>query len=462
MDVERAEHKTLAVKSRCVVTNDGEAISGTVFARDGLIQGIRAEGEQTPAEWAGFPSIDLGETALLPGFIDAHVHLNDPRPGEPWEGFTSGTAAAAAGGITTVLDMPLNSLPVTTSRQAYEQKCAAAQGTLSIDVGLYGGLVAGGADALPELVDAGVWGVKCFLCDSGLDAFPATEHETLREAMTWLGKQTNPPPLLAHAERTDNAAAVSVVKNNPRNHRNWLASRPGRFEQRAVSELLQLAEQTGCPVHVVHVADAGAVDLIRAAKRAGLPVTAETCPHYLMFCGDKVPEGDTRFKCAPPIREPEHREALWQALADGTLDLVASDHSPCPPSMKSLEAGDFFTAWGGIASLELGPAITWTLARQRGHSLVDLVNWWSHAPAARFGLPVGLAPAQPATFIAFDPDRPWQVDPTRLHQRHKITPYAGVELTGQTLAVWVRGQKVFDAGKLAQVQVGRIIMRPAV
>ncbi|MEM9346138.1 MAG: allantoinase AllB [Planctomycetota bacterium] len=459
MDSARDQLEGFAVRSRALVTAEGETIHGTVFVRGGLIQRVQEEAEQTPPEWASCPLIDLGDTALLPGFIDAHVHLNDPRPGEPWEGFYSGTMAALAGGITTLLDMPLNSLPVTTSRHAFDQKCDAASEQLAVDVGLYGGLVAGGASTLPELIGAGVWGVKCFLCDSGLDAFPATDHTTLREAMAWLGKQANPPPLLTHAERTDGPASISTPDHNPRDHRNWLASRPGRFEQAAVKELIQLVEETGCPLHVVHVADAGTADLIRLAKRAGLPITAETCPHYLMFCADDVPEGGTAFKCAPPIREPEHREALWQALADGTLDFVASDHSPCPPGMKSLEAGDFFKAWGGIASLELGPAITWTLAKQRGHTLPNLVEWWSHASAKRFGLPVGIAAGMPATFIAFDPDRSWQVDPPRLHQRHKITPYAGIELTGQTSAVWVRGQKVFDAGQCTGKTVGRIITR---
>ncbi|MEO0477143.1 MAG: allantoinase AllB [Planctomycetota bacterium] len=448
-----------AVKSQHVVTAHGDEISGTVFVQDGLIKHIQHDRDPTPAEYTSYPLTDLGETALLPGLIDAHVHLNDPRPGEPWEGFDSGTKAAAAGGVTTVMDMPLNSLPVTTSRQAFNQKCEAANERLTVDVGLYGGLIAKGTNALPELVEAGVWGIKCFLCDSGLDAFPATDHKTLREAMTWLGQQDNPPPLLSHAERTGSAAEVSNKDANPRDHGNWLASRPGRFEQDAVTELIQLVEETSCPVHIVHVADAETADRIRSAKRAGLPITAETCPHYLMFSTADIPEGNTTFKCAPPIREPEHREALWQALDDGTLDFVASDHSPCPPDMKSLETGDFFKAWGGIASLQLGPAITWTIAKQRGYSLIDLVEWWSHAPAKRFGLNTGITPGYPATFIAFDPDCSWRVDPARLYHRHQVTPYAGIELAGQTSSVWVRGRKIYHSGKHADTKAGRIITR---
>lgn len=435
-------------------------IDGRVLVRDGVIQLMQPVEEKVPPGWSSCPVIDLGPLALLPGFVDAHVHLNDPRPGEPWEGFASGTQAAAAAGITAVLDMPLNSLPVTTSRGALDQKLAAAAGgSLAVDIGLFGGLVPGALNALPELIQAGVWGIKCFLCESGLDTFPAVDHETLSEAMSCLARQDDPPPLLAHAERVHGIPGHPSQDRSPSQYTSWLASRPGIFEQRAVSELIQLVEETGCPLHIVHVSSNETLALIRDAKQAGLPVTAETCPHYLMFTADDVPDGGTPFKCAPPIRGPVHREALWQALADGTLDLVASDHSPCPPAMKALDTGDFFSAWGGIASLELGPAVTWALARQRGHTLRDLANWWSHAPAKRFGLPNGIKPGLPATFIAFDPDAEWHVDAAILHHRHKITPYDGLKLAGKAEIVWLRGRVVLDRGKQLHNNTGRVMVR---
>ncbi|MEM7681287.1 MAG: allantoinase AllB [Planctomycetota bacterium] len=445
-----------ALRSRHIATPDGP-IDGAVVVAHGRIRQVVALDEPLPTDLAQPPQ-DLGNLALLPGFIDAHVHLNDPRPGEPWEGFDTGTRAAAAGGVTTVVDMPLNSLPVTTSVEALHAKQEAARGRLHTDVGLYAGLVPGNLDALPGLLDAGVLGVKCFLCDSGLPEFPATDHETLRSAMRVLAEHGQGVPLLAHAERTT-PQTFPTTPEQRRCHAAWADSRPGTFEQAAVRELLELAQDTGARLHVVHVADAGAVDLIRRAKAGGAAVTAETCPHYLAFTQDDVADGDTRFKCAPPIRDAKNQAALWQGLFNGTLDLVASDHSPCPPGLKSTDTGDFFTAWGGIASLQLGPAVTWTHARPRGATLEHLADWWAHGPARLLGLDAGIAPGCPANLVAFDPDAQWTIDADALHHRHAVTPYAGARLQGRAEQVWLHGRAVLHNEQVLDTPHGVVLRR---
>lgn len=452
-----ATNDRFTIHSQRVITPSGQ-IAGTVLVEAGLIKTIYPDTASTAQVPKNIKRIELGSAALLPGLIDAHVHLNDPRPvNDAWEGFDTGTRAAASAGITTVLDMPLNSLPVTTNLKALQAKSDVASGRLWVDVGLYAGLVPGAIDKLSEMLDAGVFGVKAFLCDSGLAEFPAADRQTLNIAMRLIAQHPAKVPLLAHAERVISAKNPPKMLSDRRRHKAWLDSRPTTYERTAVRELLELVADTGCPLHIVHVADGGVLEMIRAAKTEGLPVTAETCPHYLAFCSDEVPDGDTRFKCAPPIREDPHRQSLWQALLDGTLDLVASDHSPCPATMKHVETGDFFTAWGGIASLQLGPAVTWTVGQRYGISLRDLANWWCHAPAKRFGIAAGIVPGQPANLVAFNPDASWTVDPKALHHRHAVCPYAGMSMIGQAETVWLHGTPVVERGQVSKNPKGRII-----
>jgi allantoinase len=416
------------------VTPTGEH-PATVRARDGVIVEV---GPYDPA--AG---VDCGAAALLPGVVDTHVHLNEPGRTE-WEGFSTGTAAAAAGGVTTLVDMPLNSSPVTTTAAALAAKRAAAQGKLHVDVGFYGGLIPGSVKHVDELVDAGVLGIKVFLCASGLDEFPPVTEKELRAVMPRLADRGL--PLLVHAELVDEAAAKPVG----RRYADYLASRPEEFERRAIALMIELCESTGCRVHVVHLADAGCLPMLAAARARRLPITVETCPHYLTFSADKVAEGATLFKCAPPIRSVEHREGLWDGLRSGVIDLVASDHSPALPELKSLDDRRFDLAWGGISSLQLSLSAVWTEASRRGFQLADVVRWMSAAPARLVGLKRGIQVGAPANLVVFDPEATFVVDASQLLHRHKLTPYHGRRLRGVVRATYVHG-------KLAAPGVGQLL-----
>ncbi|QDU90744.1 Allantoinase [Pirellulimonas nuda] len=421
----------LVLSSRRVVLPGGER-PATVVVRDGRIVEVRGYDPSA--------GDDLGRLALLPGLIDPHVHLNEPGRTE-WEGFASGTAAAASGGVTTLIDMPLNSSPVTTTLAALQAKRAAARGAgLWVDVGFHAGLVPGNLAELPALLDAGVMGVKSFLCDSGLDEFPAVRRADLAAAMPLLADRD--AVLLAHAE----VAHAMPPLADPRSYADYLASRPAQFEQEAIALLVELCESTGCRTHIVHLADADALPTLAAARGRGLPITVETCPHYLTFAAEEIADGATAYKCAPPIRDASHRERLWQGLADGVIDLVASDHSPCPPEMKSLDEGRFDLAWGGVSSLQLGLPAVWAEAQRRGHTLADVAGWMCDAPARLLGLEGGVRVGAPANLVVFDPDHAWAVDPDLLLHRHKITPYAGRRLRGGVVRTYLRGQ-LAAAGK---------------
>ena len=430
----------LALHSRRVLTPAGLR-PATVLVDAGAITAVLDH--PTP------DALDLGDRVLMPGIVDTHVHVNEPGRAD-WEGWETATAAAALGGVTTLADMPLNSLPVTTTLGALHAKHAAMAGKLRVDCALWGGVVPGNTPELAPMVAAGVRGFKAFLCPSGIDEFPQATARDLRLAMPAL--RALGVPLLAHAELElplSAAAAARVQDGDARDYATYLHSRPPEWEDAAVALLVDLCRETGCPVHVVHLSSAGALAAVRQAKAEGLPFTAETCPHYLCLRAEDVPPGATEFKCAPPIRGAANRERLWAALADGTLDFVVTDHSPCVPGLKLPAEGDFLRAWGGIASLQLGLASVFTEARARGFGIPALSRWMTAGPARLLGWRHGqLAPGMRADLVAWDPGAAWTVDPRALAHKNPITPYAGRRLDGRVTDVWLRGGRIVEDGLL--------------
>src|SRR5882757_2323508 len=366
----------LIVRSNRIVTPDGER-AAAIHIRQGVI--TRISGFDEVPQGSGI--YEARDFAVMPGLVDTHVHINEPGRTE-WEGFATATRAAAAGGITTLIEMPLNNIPATTSVAAFQSKLAAAAGKLSVDTGFWGGVVPGNTQELPGLWEAGCFGFKCFLIDSGVKEFASVGEADLRDALPVLAKIG--APLLAHAELPgpiEDAAKHRSNSASRTSYQTWLASRPRDVENRAIDLLLRLGGEFGTRVHIVHLSSADAISILQKAKAAGQQVSVETCPHYLTFASEEIPDGATLFKCAPPIRERENRERLWAALGDATIDMIATDHSPCPPEMKRRETGDFLDAWGGIASLQLSLPAVWTEAKRRGFSLAHLASWLSEAPA---------------------------------------------------------------------------------
>ena len=440
----------LVILSTRVVTPAGVAPAAVAIA-GGVITAIHDHAAAPDAA----QQLDVGDAALLPGVVDTHVHVNEPGRTE-WEGFETATRAAAAGGVTTIVDMPLNSVPVTTTVTALELKARAAAGQATIDYAFWGGVVPGNTDQLAPLARAGARGFKCFLVPSGIDEFSPVTERDLRPAMAKLAGLGL--PLLVHAELPGPIArAAPSPGSDPRSYGSYLASRPRAAELEAVELMLDLCRETRCHVHIVHVSAADTLERLRRARDAGLPVTAETCPHYLTFAAEEILDGATAWKCAPPIRERSNRERLWEGLADGTLDLVASDHSPAPPGLKCLDTGDFVRAWGGVASLEVGLAATWTGARDRSRGLGDLARWCAERPAQLAGLirKGRIAPGCDADFVVFDPDARFTVEPGRLRQRHPVTPYAGMVLQGVVRQTFVRGTCVYEQGEFPTQGIGR-------
>lgn len=385
------------------------------------------------------PSAEVTPHVIMPGIVDCHVHMNEPGRTE-WEGFASATRAASLGGITTLVDMPLNSTPVTTTARALEAKLHAAEGQLSVDVGYWGGVVPGNRNELAAMADLGARGFKCFMIDSGLEDFPATDDETLLGAMQELARLDL--PLLVHAERDEGGiseAAWSSVR-----FADFLASRPERFEDDAIAVVLRLAEKTGCHVHIVHLSSTNLLPRIAEAKARGVRITVETCPHYLTFAAEEIADGATEFKCTPPIRSAQNRERLWQGLREGVIDLVVCDHSPCTPALKNKTTGDFSSAWGGIASLQVSLAAVWTEANRRGFGLSDIVRWMSERPAVLAGFTSkGKIQAQAhADLVLFDPEETFVVHGERLEHRHKLTPYDGLSLQGVVKRTLLRGADI--------------------
>jgi len=442
-------HCELVVRARRVLTSAGEA-AHAVGVSGGRVVALAALDASIPAEQV--VALDDDEV-LLPGLVDTHVHINEPGR-TTWEGFATATRAAAAGGVTTLVDMPLNCIPPTVDVRALERKRAAADGQCHVDVGFWGGAVPGNAAALRPLHDAAVFGFKCFLLDSGVAEFPPLNADELAGVMRTL--RSFDGLLLVHAEDADTVAQAPAARGA--GYADFLGSRPHTAEDVAVTRVVELARVTGARVHVLHLSSANALPILRAARRDGVRVTVETCPHYLFFAAEDIPVGATAYKCCPPIRAAANRELLWEGLADGTIDCVVSDHSPCTPDLKRLDTGDFGAAWGGIASLQLGLPAVWTTARARGHGLADVVRWMAEAPAQLVGLASRgrIAVGCDADFCVFAPDEEFVVDPTMLHHRHPVTPYAGHTMTGVVRSTWLRGELV--TGDQAR---GRLLERPA-
>jgi allantoinase len=431
-------------------------VAGPAVTPDGLVPALIAvtggkvsavhhlSHETTPA---GVPVYRLApDEVLLPGLVDTHVHVNEPGRTH-WEGFATATRAAAAGGVTTIVDMPLNSLPPTIDTASLELKRAVADGQCCIDVGFWGGAVPSNERDLAGLHRAGVRGFKCFLADSGVPEFPPLDRDGLRRVAAQLADLGS--LLLVHAE--DPACLGEAGPPGGADYAAFLRSRPPVAETSAIAAVIGAVRDTGVRAHIVHVSSAAAIDLLAMARAEALPVSSETCPHYLALAAEQVPAGATEFKCCPPIRERANADRLWAGLRAGVIDCVVSDHSPSPPELKLPDTGDFAGAWGGIASLQLSLPIVWTSARERGSQLADLARWMAAGPADLAGLTGKgrIAVGCDADLVAFAPDARFTVEPGRLEHRHKLTPYAGRQLTGVVRRTWLRGRQIFATGRLA-------------
>jgi len=444
--------ESFAICSTRVVTPNG-VIPAAVLILEGRIVDVVPRA-QVPSQ---YPLDDVGNLVVMTGLVDTHVHINEPGRTE-WEGFETATKSAAAGGITTLVDMPLNSSPVTTTPDAFKKKLDAAEGKLFVDCGFHAGLIPGNAGQLPALIAAGVLGVKAFLVHSGIDEFPSVSEPDLRAAMPLIAETGL--PLLVHAELVN-----SHLKSESTSHKtysSYLSSRPRYWEQDAIDLMIRLCREYNCRTHIVHLSSADAVPALRRARDEGLPITVETCPHYLYFTPEEIPDGDTRYKCAPPIRERENRERLWQALSDGIIDLIVSDHSPCPTEMKCMTLGDFQKAWGGIASLQLGLSIVWTESRRRGFTIENIAEWMCRRPAELVGLGGRkgmIAAGYDADLVVWNPETEFTVECDMLYHRHKVTPYDGRNLYGKIEATFLRGKNIYKHGSPMGQPAGTQLLR---
>ena len=444
---------SIILYSRRVLINN-QLVEASLLIRDGLIEEIEL-GKHTKE---GYRLEDYGDAVIFPGVIDAHIHINEPGRTD-WEGFDTATRAAAAGGITTLIDMPLNSSPVTIDAASFEQKLAASEGKRHVHCGFWGGLVPQNAADLSELLGTGILGIKAFLTHSGIDEFPNVTEQDLRLAMPQI-KEAN-IPLLAHCELDGQHAGLDYHQNNPKNYKAFVASRPPAWENEAVRMMIRLCRDYRCPVHIVHLSSAEVLPDIRQAKEEGLPLTVETCPHYLYFDEESIPNGDTRYKCTPPIRHKVNNEQLWEALASGLIDFVASDHSPAPPSMKEQETGNLYKAWGGISGGQFLLSATWTKAKARGLSLPQLAAWLCHQPASFIGHSDSKGQIQTgadADLVIWQPESRVKVKEELVQHRHVYSPYVGEQLFGQVLRTYCRGELVFEGGEFGQLGLGGLVL----
>ncbi|MDP9361356.1 MAG: allantoinase AllB [Acidobacteriota bacterium] len=441
----------MILRSRNVVTPQGIR-PATIHVRGDVIERV-GEFDDVPE---GAAVDDYGALTLMPGVVDSHVHVNEPGRTE-WEGFETATHAAAVGGVTTIVDMPLNSIPPTTSVTALETKVHALQGKCRVDVALWGGAVPGNAGQLRAMLDAGACGFKCFLVDSGVPEFGYLDADGLEEALNAL--RGTGAPLLVHAELPEHLRAPA---GDARSYASYLASRPHEAEDAAIELVYDLARKTGTHAHIVHLSSANGLDTLRRARDARVPLTAETTPHYLYFDAERVPDGATEFKCAPPIRERANREGLWRGIEEGLLTAIVSDHSPCTPELKRMQEGDIARAWGGIASLQFGLPIVWTEAKRRGIAFEKVVDLMTAGAATLAGLDKRkgkLAAGYDADIVVFDPEEHFVVRTELVQHRHKVTPYAGETLTGVVKATFVRGRQVWEDGRHLGSAIGEWVRR---
>ncbi|MBT3945248.1 MAG: allantoinase AllB [Candidatus Marinimicrobia bacterium] len=438
-----------AIASQKVLTLEGEKPAAILIKGEKILDVVSIENipENCPTE-------DMGNNVIMPGLVDAHVHINEPGRTD-WEGFETATKAAAAGGITTIVDMPLNCIPVTTTVDALNQKIIATKDQLWIDCGFYGGLIPDNIQDLESLADAGVLGFKAFLSPSGIDEFPNISEKHLREALHILAKKGI--PVLVHAELENGATSSEENKT----YKYFQESRPKSWENNAIKLLIQLCREFNVHIHIVHLSSADILPEIAQTRKDGFPLTVETCPHYLHFSSERISDGDTRFKCAPPIWNGENRENLWAGLEEGIINFITSDHSPCTPELKNLEAGNFEKAWGGISSLQFALPVIWTECKQRGYSLEQLINWMSKQPAKFIGKDQQkgqISPGFDADLVCWNPDKKYIIKKEVIHHKNKLTPYEGESLYGVVNATFLRGQKVYENGQFLGNPKGKIIL----
>ena len=462
----------LIIRGRNVVLSDQVSKShkvapAAIHIRDGRIASITDYDDVH----AGTEIVEADDDSLvMAGLVDTHVHINEPGRTH-WEGFATATRAAAAGGVTTLVDMPLNSIPPTTTISGLSEKLEAARSQCFVDTAFWGGVVPGNTAELAPLHKAGVVGFKCFLIHSGVDEFPNVTETDLRAALPELTRLGT--LLIVHAEvpgPIERAGKLSCHTKEEQSqtegdyatiYQTFLESRPRAAENEAVELMIRLSQEFGTRVHIVHHSSADALPMMDQAKHAGLAITAETCPHYLTFAAEDVPDGATEFKCCPPIRERENREELWRALGNGTLDMIVSDHSPCSPELKLKERGDFLAAWGGIASVQFRLPVVWTEARKRGFGISEVAEWLCRAPARLVGLEKNKGSINvgcDADLIVWSPNKSFTIAAETIHHRHKLTPYANREFDGVVQTTYLRGRKIYDAGEFIGSPQGRLLL----